>query len=41
MIPKGKEFMPKVSTEQLANAFKAERVDKPKSILEACFLRRV
>ena len=39
-IPKGKEFMPKVSTEQLYSAFKAERVGKPKSILEACLLRR-
>ncbi|MBI1658889.1 MAG: helix-turn-helix domain-containing protein [Thaumarchaeota archaeon] len=39
-IPKGKEFMPKVSTEQLANAIKAERVGKSKSILEACLLRR-
>ena len=39
-IPKGKKFMPRVSTEQLANAFRAERVGKPKSILEACVLRR-
>ena len=39
-IPKGKEFMPRVSTEQLYNAFKAERVGKSKSILEACVLRR-
>ena len=28
--------MPKVSTEQLANAFRAERIGK--SILEACLL---
>ena len=39
-IPKDKEFMPCVSTEQLANAFRAERVGKSKSILESCVLRR-
>ena len=39
-IPKGKKFMPRVSTGQLSNAFKAERVGKSKSILEACVLRR-
>ena len=32
--------MPKISTEQLYNAFKAERVGKSKFILEACLLRR-
>ncbi|MBI1658334.1 MAG: helix-turn-helix domain-containing protein, partial [Thaumarchaeota archaeon] len=39
-IPKGKEFMPRVSTKQLYNAFKAERVGKSKFMLEACLLRR-
>ena len=39
-IPKSKEFMPKVSAEQLYNAFKAERVGKSKFMLEACLLRR-
>ena len=39
-IPKGGKFMPKVSTEQLYNAFRAERVGKSKLILEACLLRR-
>lgn len=39
-IPKGEEFMPGVGTEQLAKAFRAERVGKSKSILEACLLRR-
>ena len=39
-IPKGTEFMPVVDTDQLAAAFKKERVGKPKSVLEACLLRR-
>ena len=32
--------MPCVSTEQLYNAVKAERVGKSKFMLEACLLRR-
>lgn len=36
----GEKFMPEGNAEQLANAFKAERVGKSKSILEACLLRR-
>ena len=39
-VPKGMEFMPGVDTDQLTAAFKKERVGKPKSVLEACLLRR-
>lgn len=38
-IPNGMKLMPGVSSEQLSNAFQAERVGK-KSVLEACLLWR-